>query len=83
MILVFPRVERTLLSVAFDFNAVCHPEATCLSSPKDLGGPRESPAVFAGDQIARLAASLSPVPPASLRPQTQTAQTERSAPLFF
>ena len=50
MILVFARVERTLLSVVFDFNAACHPEATGLSSPKDLGGPRESPAVSAGDQ---------------------------------
>jgi hypothetical protein len=58
MILVFARVERTLLSVAFDFNAACHPEATCLSSPKDLDGPRESPAVSAGDQIARLARFL-------------------------
>jgi hypothetical protein len=58
MILVFARVKRTLLSVAFDFNAACHPEATCLSSPKDLGGPRESPAVSAGDQIARLARFL-------------------------
>jgi hypothetical protein len=31
----------------------CHPEATRFSAPKDLGAPRESPALFAGDQTAR------------------------------
>src|SRR6266446_7206893 len=34
---------------------ICHPEATCLSSPKDPGASRESYAVFAGEQVARLA----------------------------
>jgi hypothetical protein len=34
---------------------LCHPEATCLSSPKDLGAPRESTAFFAVEQTARLA----------------------------
>src|SRR3982074_1777809 len=33
---------------------ICHPEATCLSSPKDLGASRESHAVFAGEQVAPL-----------------------------
>jgi hypothetical protein len=33
----------------------CHPEATCLSSRKDLGAPRESTAFFAVDKIVRLA----------------------------
>jgi hypothetical protein len=33
---------------------ICHPEATCFSSPKDLGAPRDSPAFLAGDQNARL-----------------------------
>jgi len=27
----------------------CHPEATCLSSLKDLSAPRESTAFFAGE----------------------------------
>jgi len=34
---------------------LCHPEATCLSSPKDLDAPRESTAFFAVEQTARLA----------------------------
>src|ERR1700758_4132365 len=33
----------------------CHPEATCLSSPKDLGAPREASALFADALPARLA----------------------------
>jgi hypothetical protein len=33
---------------------LCHPEATCLSSPKDLGAPRKSSALFADDKSARL-----------------------------
>jgi hypothetical protein len=32
-----------------------HPEATCFSSPKDLGAPRESSAFFADEKNARLA----------------------------
>jgi len=33
----------------------CHPEATCCSSPKDLGAPRKSTALFAVERMARLA----------------------------
>jgi hypothetical protein len=29
--------------------SICHPEAACFSSPKDLGALRESPAFFAGE----------------------------------
>ena len=35
-----------------------HPEATCFSSPKDLGAPRESSAFFADEKNARLARFL-------------------------
>jgi hypothetical protein len=34
---------------------ICHPEATRLLSPKDLGVPRESSAFFADEKNARLA----------------------------
>jgi len=36
----------------------CHPEARALCATKDLGEPRESPAYFAGEKIARLARFL-------------------------
>jgi len=36
----------------------CHPEATCFSSPKDLGATRDVPAFFAGEQNARWARFL-------------------------
>jgi hypothetical protein len=36
-------------------NQRCHPEAGALCPTKDLGEPRESPAHFAGEQVARLA----------------------------
>jgi len=35
--------------------SIRHPEATCFSSPKDLGAPCGSSAFFADEQIARLA----------------------------
>jgi hypothetical protein len=37
---------------------VCHPEATCFSSPKDLDAPRDVPAVLADTQNARWARFL-------------------------
>jgi len=33
----------------------CHPEAGALRPTKDQGEPRESPALFADEQVARLA----------------------------
>jgi len=33
---------------------LCHPEARSLSSPKDLGAPRESSALLADDENARV-----------------------------
>ena len=71
-------MEGPAVSSATSSQSNCHPEATASSSPKDLSEPRDSPAFFAGESIARLARFLRH----RLRPETQKAQPVGYAFLF-
>jgi len=50
----------TLLAFVFEIavSLLCHPERDAFCLAKDLGAPREPPALSAGGQIARLARIL-------------------------
>jgi hypothetical protein len=55
------RESRDLLFVILSgraTRALCHPERDAFCPAKDLGAPRESPALFAGEENARLARFL-------------------------